>query len=115
MGYLIISVIIIIYIFINRAIKKRLTISRRGFRWIQHENKLFATIFYCGIIVYLSIPFIFPNANLFILMPLAFALFDVLTSVEQFLYKKEEKVYYYSLLDAFTWLNIGIVAFIFFS
>lgn len=115
MFFLVLISIMVMWFFINRLIQQRFKTSRRGWKWFRYETNLFAIIFYIFFAAYIAFPFIYPNANLFIVMPFAIASFNVLFSIEQFIYKEDKKLYIQYFLDASVWCILGVTTYFFFS
>lgn len=115
MFFLVLISIMVMWFFINRLIQQRFKTSRRGWTWFRYENNLFGIIFYTLFVAYIAFPFIYPNANLFKVMPFAIASFNVLFSIEQFIYKEDEKLYIHYFLDASVWCILGVITYFFFS
>ncbi len=112
MGFLVILSIIVAWYFSERAIKLTFNTSKRA--WYKHESIVFSVIFYLVLIGYITIPFIYPDLDVFLLMPFALAIVSFLFSIEQYIYKKEDKIYFHFLLDTFVWIALGGAVFFLF-
>ncbi|MFA9559245.1 DUF4181 domain-containing protein [Evansella sp. AB-rgal1] len=107
-----IFVITLLWFFIGRLVKQKLHIPKRTWGY-KHERKSFAILFYLMLISFVLFGVLYDNANPFLLFPFLGVLINLLFSVEQYLFKKQEKQYLLYLLDGAAWLFLGITVYMF--
>ncbi len=107
MGYLILLVIIILWFFLGRLLRQKYNLPKRMWGY-KHERKGFAVLFYLIILACIFYAYNNPNANLFLLFPFIGTLVNVSFSLEQFLYKRTNRLYIVYLFDAVVWFVLGI-------
>ncbi|WP_078544886.1 DUF4181 domain-containing protein [Litchfieldia alkalitelluris] len=110
-----ISIGVIWYFFIDRVIHQKFKVPKRGWSWYKHDNKTYAIFFYLVFTACMLIPFVFPDANLFLLFPFVGTFMNLFFCIEKYIYKKDEKLYIIYLSDALFWFVLGIAAYISFS
>lgn len=113
MNFVLIGIIIVIWILLDKRKKKSGKAPLRG--WYKFESKPLSILFYVLLIGYIAYPFLFPDINLFLSMPYFFAAANALFGVEQYFYKKEEKVYSFYFQDASIWVGLGVVTYLLFT
>ncbi|GGM18371.1 hypothetical protein GCM10011351_00210 [Paraliobacillus quinghaiensis] len=114
MGYLVIISIIILYFYLDKLLTKKCNIPKRN--WVyKPESKWFAILFFLTFIAYVFIVFIYSDANFFFIFPFIGATVKLIFSAEQFIYKRENRLFITYLLEAFLWVLLGITAIIFFN
>ncbi|MGO4887311.1 DUF4181 domain-containing protein [Anaerobacillus sp. MEB173] len=107
MMFLTLLVIFVLWLFIERLIKQRLDITtKRSWRFV---NKGFTILFYTiGLAACILFAIMYPDFDFYLIFPFVGTLVALISSIEQFIYKKEERLYIVYLLDAVFWLIVGV-------
>ncbi|MDG5789236.1 DUF4181 domain-containing protein [Evansella sp. AB-P1] len=113
MGFIVLIAIIVLGFYTRTVLVKKLNIIKNSWGY-KHKRKSFAALFYIIILGSTLYIVMYQDTNFFLLFPFVGSIVNITFSIEQYLFKKEEKGHILYLFDATVWLLPGITVYLLF-